>query len=183
MVETYREKWSEPVKWISKDQYIVVDDEYYRVTNIDTLDVVIPVTLAAGAQTTLGSLTQVDPEEGILYAFLIGVRGPAKFSINQPSAVQKWGVRTASRGYLSYLDSPYRDPDPRTFTVTLRARTIDLIVQNLDMLNSQTFQFRLQGYKYELGPVPKDKLELVKDLHKQGRLPAVYTRGISKALG
>lgn len=183
MVEVYREKWAEPIKWISTGQYIVVDDEYYRVTNMDSLNVVIPVTLAAGAQTTLGSLTQADPEEGVLYAFVIGVQGPANISINQPSATQRWGVRTAARGYLSYLDTPFRDPDPRTFTVTLRARTIDLNVVNLDGSNTRTIRLRLQGYKYELGPVPKDQLELVKTLHRQGRLPVVLTRGISKSQG
>jgi hypothetical protein len=180
---TLEDKFAEYVKWPNIGQYLALDQQFFRLKNQDTMVVSRAIgPISAGSDFTLGSVPDVNPEEGILYAFLIGIQGRFAFSVNQPSATQKWGSITASRGFLDFTDSPLIEPSPQTFTVTIRQHSIDLILRNLDSV-AQTAIVRFQGYKYELEPVTGPMTQRLQIMLDEGRLPWVRTQGIAKNIG
>jgi len=174
-------KKAEHVKWLSVGHYIKIDNVFYRVVNLDSLIVRKTVVIPAGGEVELGSLADVEPEEGVMYAFLIGIQGPAAISVNQPSSIQRFGSRTQPRGYISYMESPADYPSPMTFIVTMKARPIDVIVKNLNSSAQETILLKFEGFKYELEEVKDPKLLAhLEALYKAGKLPAVLTKGIAR---
>ena len=171
------DKIAEPVKWLSIGHYIKVDDEFYRIANVDAL-VYRYQAPTVTTELSIGN-TNMEPVEGVMYAFVIGIQGRVAISINQPAATQKWGVDAQPRGWITYVESPYYNPSPLTFTVSLKARTFTLNIKNLDT-DPQTPLIKYIGYKYELEPVSSALKAQLEKLYLAGRLPAVLTRGISK---
>lgn len=199
MTVTYSAKWEEPFKVFSVGHYFVYDRYLWRIVNIDFLKYKESGTVGANTETAYQDMTVLEPEEGQMYGFIIGVKGPVLVNVKQPLAVTKWGTAKLPVGEITEIDSPYEDPDPSTFIVTLKDKRFARRIKNpLD--EEAEYKIKYVGYKYEIKPLarilaltssgakvqylttdfPRDVImEKVKDWLR-GRIPELTTTGFKR---
>jgi len=174
------DKMAEPFKTFSIGHYFKLGNDFYRVKNVDWLDVKKTFVVGPNTESGYTSIDEVSPEVGQIYGFLIGVKGPGKVHVKQPSAVAKWGSKVTPTVYISEEESPYLDPQPGTFCVTVKDRTININVKN-ELPQTTTTIVRFIGYKYQVemitNPESKKKLEA---LFAQGKIPELTIEGFSR---
>ena len=152
-------KWEEPFKVFSIGHFFVVKKSpteifLYKIVNADFMRYIEKGSLAAGAYTSFEDMKALEPHEGEMYGFLIGVRGPVTLKLRQPASVSRWGVKAAPEGEITENDSDYLNPDPATFVVTMKDNTIQRQIKN-NLNEEAKYKVKYVGYKYSIIPVAK----------------------------
>lgn len=186
----------ETPKFFYVGEYFVAiqsNKEYlYRVLEMDALNYIITGRLNSGQSYTTQD-TNLEPPDGVLYAFLIGVKGGIKFYINQPPANARLGI-SAYPGFITEQDSPIHDPDPRTITYTLKGYPVAYTITN--PTNVQQFYIvKFQGLKYRIlqvadltsgqpvpltSEIPQKVIQEMFERYLSGSLPVVTFSGVQK---
>ena len=174
-----QDKMAEPFKIFSIGHYLKLGNDFYKVTNVDMIDIKKTFVVAPNTETGFISTDEVKPDLSNVYAFLIGIRGPGRIAVKQPSAVAKWGSKFSPISFITEEESPYLDPAPGTFCVTVKDRTINLNVKNEYAINTTTL-VRFIGYKYQVQRVenPEEQKRLA-TLFAQSKIPEVTIEGFS----
>ena len=175
-----KDKMAEPFKTFSIGHYFKLGDDFYKITNVDMVDIKKSFVVDPNTESGYISIDEVKPEIGQIYGFLIGVRGAGKIAVKQPAAVAKWGTKYSPIVYVTEEESPYLDPAPGTFCVTVKDRSINLDVKN-DTNQKTTTIVRFIGYKYQTNRVinPDEQKKLLA-LYTQGKIPELTIEGFTR---
>ena len=172
----------------------------YRVNNAEGLFYVKEVTVPAGQTVTLSEtdLKPLEPPSGQMYGFIIAVQGNVKVRVNQPLTTPKWGVGSLA-GEITEEISSITNPNPLTFTITLKGNPISMQVENPTSVD-QVARIYFIGAKYEIMEIaeirgftregvifrqtnpnfPTAVVREVIEMWKYGRIPEISTRAVTK---
>lgn len=198
-------KFDEPVKIFSVGHFFVWEKQpgkkfMYRIDNVDLLIYDYSGQLQGGQKISDVDISTLQPTEGVMYTFFVGVLGPIKVYLKQPTVIARWGVG-GYPGYVTQETSPIYAPNPATFTVVLKDTKFTISIENPTQ-NTVNYTIRFYGYKYAIEEVsellevtdegvirfkkspmvkiPSSVIEEKWRAYIRGALPELITQGISR---
>lgn len=177
----YENIFSELYKIFEPCWYVKIKDNFYHITNRDFMIYEKTFSsLAPSAQTGDTVISELEPEQGQLYIFVIGVVNNVTVQLKQPAAVSKWGVKGQPLGSINIDISPAYDPNPATMVATVKDNPIVMnIINNTN--TTLTPKVRFIGLKYTIEEVTDAALRRELERRwREGKLPEITLSGLTK---